>query len=282
MNPLEAFFGQKTAEGTKRKEHEIALWQKWKDEGHKPEHLEPLLKLYEPVFNKKMSAWKAPMIPEAAFKGELQKHAINAFYSYDPSKAALNTHVENTLRKALRFVNKHQNTAYIPEEKSRYIGDIRRAQDALTDELNREPTHDEIHAHMLKDPDKDFRKLTPKRIGEIIKAQRRDVPAGMFGGAEEFDYSAGSNVGGRAFEQQQIETAANILPTLFPNKPDMHQLFHYTFGTGGYPQITRTGALAKKMGKSESQIARMKTQMGDTLKPYMQPGGNDGQEKEEE
>lgn len=275
MNPLEAFGVAKTAETTKRKEHELALWRHWKDNGHKPEHLAPLLNLYEPVFNKKMSAWRAPMISPVDLKGELQKHAINAFYTYNPEKAALNTHVENTLRKALRYVNKNQNTAYIPEDTARYIGPVQRAQDALRDELNREPTHEEIHAHLLKDPDKDFRSLTPKRIEKVIKSQRRDVPAGMFGGAEEFDYSAGANVGGRAFEKQQIELASRILPDLFPNKPDMHQLFHYTFGTGGFSQVLRTGALAKKMGKSESQIARMKTQMGAVLKPYMQPNGGD-------
>ena len=277
MNPLEAFGVAKTAETTKRKEHELTLWRNWKDNGHKPEHLEPLLKLYEPIFNKKMTAWRPPMIPAVIFKEELRKHAINAFHSYDPEKAALNTHVENTLRKALRFVNKHQNTAYIPEDTSRYLGPIQRAQDALRDELNREPTHEEIHAHLLKDTDKDFRSLTPKRIEKVIKSQRRDIPAGMFAGAEEFDYSPGSSVGGREFERQQIELASRILPDLFPNKPDMHQLFHYTFGTGGFTQVLRTGVLAKKMGKSESQIARMKTQMGAVLKPYMQPNGGNGE-----
>lgn len=274
-NPLEAYEQAKVAQKSQRKEHELTLWRSWKEGGEKPEALAPLLKLYEPVFSKKMS-WRAPMVPASSFKAELQGHAIRAFKSYDPTRGtALNTHVENNLIKAQRYNNKYQNTAYIPEGKSRYIGHIGRAKDALMDELNREPTNEEIHAHMLKDPDHDFRKLTPKLIGEIQKGQRRDVPAGMFAGADEFDYTPGSNVGGRAFEQQQIALAAEILPDIFPNKPDMHQLFHYTFGTGGYPQVLRTGALAKKMGKSESQIARMKTVMGRTLKKYMQPGGGD-------
>jgi hypothetical protein len=80
-------------------------------------------------------------------------------------------------------------------------------------------------------------------------------------------------VGGRVFEQQQIEVASQILPTLFPNKPVMHELFHLTFGTGGYPQVRRTGAVAKKLNISESQVARMKTTMGNTLQKYMRPRG---------
>jgi hypothetical protein len=275
MNPLEQYDQAKVAQKTQRKQHELDLWQYWKDNGEQKEHLAPLLKLYEPVFNKKMS-WKAPMVPATVFKAELQGHAIRAFKNYDPTRGtALNTHVENNLIKAQRYNNKYQNTAYIPEGKSRYIGHISRAKDALMDELNREPTNEEIHAHMLKDPDHDFRKLTPKLIGEIQKGQRRDIPAGMFAGAEEFDYTPGSNVGGRAFEQQQLELAANTLDTVFPNKPDMHTLFNYTFGKNDHPQVLRTGALAKKMGKSESQIARMKTVMGEILKKYMRPGGGD-------
>jgi hypothetical protein len=273
MNPLEAYDQAKVAQKTQRKQHELDLWQHWRDNGEQPEHLAPLLKLYEPVFSKKM-AWKAPMVPAAVFKAELQGHAIRAFKSYDPNRGtALNTHVENNLIKAQRYNNKYQNTAYIPEGKSRYIGHISRAKDALTDELNREPTNEEIHAHMLKDPDHDFRKLTPKLIGEIQKGQRRDIPAGMFAGAEEFDYTPGSNVGGRGYEQQQIALAAEILPDIFPNKPVLHAIFNHTFGTNGYQKILRTGALAKKLGLSESQVARHKTVLGNTLKKYMQPSG---------
>ena len=273
-NPLAEYLGSKEAGApSARKEHELSLWRKWKENGQKPEHLDPLLKLYAPVFTRKVSTWKAPMVPESAFRSQLQKHAIEAFRTYDPTKgAALNTHVENHLIKVQRYNNKHQNTGYIPEEKARYIGHINRAKDALLDELGREPTNEEIHAHMLKDPDHDFRKLTPKLVGEIQKAQRRDIPAGMFAGAEEFDYTPGSNVGGRAFEEQQLELAANTLHTIFPNKPDMHTLFNYTFGKNDHPKITRTGALAKKMGKSDSQIARMKTQMGVILMKKLNPG----------
>ena len=270
MNPLEQY---KVAQ-TQRKQHELDLLNHWKENGHKPEDLAPLLKLYAPVFNKRMS-WKAPRVPEVVFKKELEGHAIRAFYSYDPNRGtALNTHVENHLVKAQRYNNKYQNTAYIPEEKSRYIGHISRAKDALMDELNREPTSAEIHAHMIKDPDHDFRKLTPKLIETIQKGQRRDIPAGMFAGAEEFDYTPGSNVGGRAYEEQQIALAANILPDIFPNKPILHTIFNYTFGTNDHPKVLRTGTLAKKMGLSESQVARHKTVMGDILKKFMQPGGD--------
>ena len=274
MNPLEQYAEKSAAEKVKRKEHEISLWNNWRENGKKAEDLEPLLKLYAPVLNKKMS-WRAPMVPVVAFRKELERHAILAFHSYDPAKAALNTHVENQLRKVQRYNNKHQNTAYIPEGKSRYIGHISRAKDALQDELNREPTNEEIHQHMLQDPDHDFRRLTPKLIGEIQKAQRADIPAGMFAGPEAFDYSPGVDAGGRGFEQAQIAVAANILPDLFPNKPIIHQIFNHTFGTNGAQRILRTGALAKKLGLSESQVARHKTTIGNKLKQYMGAGGTD-------
>jgi hypothetical protein len=46
-------------------------------------------------------------------------------------------------------------------------------------------------------------------------------------------------------------------------------LFHYTFGTNDHPKISSTSELAKKMGKSQSQISRMKTHMGEVLRSHM-------------
>jgi hypothetical protein len=49
----------------------------------------------------------------------------------------------------------------------------------------------------------------------------------------------------------------------------MHTLFHKTFGTGGHARVSSTGALAKELGKSQSQISRMKTTMGTTLRKHL-------------
>jgi len=259
-NPVEGYLQTKKAAPSKRKEHEVELWKRWKSEGEKPEHLEPLLKLYEPVLAQKTRAWKAPTVPESAFQAELTTHLIKALQTYDPSKgAALNTHVETRLPKAMRYNNRYQNLAYIPEGQSGYIGKIQRAQNTLSDELGRAPTVDELGDHLG---------LPPKRVATILKAVKKDIPFGRSAGPEAYDYTNSAN-SQRGFEEQQLAVAQHILPSIFPNKPEMHDLFNYTYGTNGFPQVSSTSALAKRMGKSQSQISRMKTQMGTTLRKQM-------------
>lgn len=270
-NPLEEYFETKEAAKETRKDHELALWQKWKNNGQKPEHLEPLLKAYEPVFMQKVRQWKPKMIPESAYHAELQTHAIKAFDSYDPARGtALATHVIGRLKKALRYGNLHANVGYMPEGQSGFIGPINKARDILQEELGREPTVQELHDHLQQDPDHDFRKLTPQRIETIQANKFKDIPMSRSGGVDAgYDYGSAAKPSEHAFEEQQIAVAQNILPEIFPNKPEMHTLFHFTFGTNGHPKISSTGELAKKMGKTSPQISRMKSVMGATLKKHM-------------
>jgi DNA-directed RNA polymerase specialized sigma subunit len=258
-DPLEDYKQSKEAEKAKRKKNELDLWQRWMDNGKKPEHLKPLLKLYEPVLAQKARQFRAKTVPESAFKAELQKHLINALEVYDPNRgAAINTHVENRLRKAMRYNNRYQNVAYIPEGQSGLIGALQRAQSELGEQLGREPTVNELSEHLGE---------TPKRISTVLKAVKRDVPMSRSGG-ENYDYSGGEHTG-RQFEEQQIAVAQNILPEIFPNKPHLHATFNYVFGTNGYPKITHNGELAKKLGTTEQNSARWKTIVGDTLKKHM-------------
>lgn len=243
-----------------RKENELQLWKHWKAHGEQPEHLQPLLKLYDNVIAQKMKQ-KAPHIRPAAYRAELQKQVITAFKNYDPNRGtALNTHVVGRLPKALRYNNRHANLLYIPEGQSGKIGDINKAEEMLGEELGRKPTVQEVAHHLG---------MKPARVQTIIDAQQFTVPAGQSAGEEDYDYGSGSDATTHGFEDAQIAIAQNILPTLFPNKPEMHTLFGHVFGVNGHKQISSTSALAKKMGKSQSQISRMKTHMGTVLRSHM-------------
>ena len=263
-DPIKEYEASKVAAQKNRKQHELDLWKTWKDSGEKPEHLQPLLKLYEPIIAQKSRAWRAKTIPESVFKAELQTHVIKAFQNFDPTRGvALNTHVESRLPKAMRYNNKHQNVGYLPEAQAGQIGPINKARDTLRDELGRDPTNDELADHMG---------MPPKRIEAIVKNMRRDIPMSRSAGAEDYDYRGSDDSTEHGFEEQQIAVAQHILPDIFPNKPDMVDVFHHTFGTNGYQQIQSTSLLAKKLGKTQAQISRLKTQMGDTLRRYMSSG----------
>lgn len=262
--PVDAYFREKSAAVEKRQNDELALWSHWNTNGRKPEHLEPLLKKYNPVINQKTKLWKAKTIPESAFKAELQTHLIKALQSYDPNRgAALGTHVIGRLQKAMRYNNRYQNMAYIPEGKTRFIGPLMKAEETLHEELGRNPTYKEISEHLQQSEDGDYRTLTPKKVEEIQRARIRDIPASNFE-QDPTEYAS-------PFDEQQLAVAAQILPDIFPGRPDMHQLFRHLFAVDGHAHISSTGALAKKLGKTESQVSRMKTQMGNTLQQYMSP-----------
>lgn len=253
MNPVSDFLSLKFAFADSRKERELELWRQWKAGGKKPDDLDPLLKLYQPVLNQKVVQWKAPAIPASAFRAELQTHLIKAFDKYDPTRgAALNTHVEIHLQKAKRYNNRYQNLAYIPEGQASQIGRINKAHDQLSEDLGHAPSYEEIGKHLG---------MSAARVETIQKARVKDIRAS--------DFEADPTERGTSYEDQSLAVAKNILPQLFPDKPELHELFHYTFGTGGYPQVSSTTELARRMGKSQSQISRMKTHMGNTLKERM-------------
>ena len=236
-NPIDDLFLTKEAELQKKRQEELSHLNNWRDNGKQPEHLEPLIKAYEPLVAQKIRLWKAPPVPEAAFRAELQKHLIKSFETFQPNRGAqLNTWVENNLRKAKRYNTRFQNIGYIPEGQARYIGPIQKAQNELTEQFGRDPTADEIGDHIG---------MPPKRVARIMTSQRRDIPASAF----ETD----------PHEQalQRDQEVLDLLP--FNLTGDERTVFNHLYGQNGHKHLQSTNDLAKKLGKSPSQISRLRT-----------------------
>jgi len=244
-NPLEDFLETKEAAMQQKRELEMNQLQTWK-RTQDPEHLAPLLKSYEPILNQKLRQFKAPSVSEAAFKAELQKHLIGAFESYDPGRGAmLSTHVENRLRKAQRYNNKYQNLAYIPEGQTQYIGKIQKAQDELQEQFGRAPTHSEIGDHLG---------MSPKRVSKIIGAQRRDIPASTF----ESDPTE--------VAMHRDQEVVNLLS--YNLTADEKQVFNHIFGQEGAQRLSSTNDIAARIGKSPSQVSRLRSAILAKYKSY--------------
>jgi DNA-directed RNA polymerase specialized sigma subunit len=256
---VEEFLQVKEALPNLRREKEHKLWETWKANDQSPKHLEPLLAVFDPVVNAKIREWKAPRVNESAFRAELHKHMIKAFQDYDPDRgASLRTHIENRIQKAKRFNSKYQNFAYIPEEPAGYIGRINRATDELKEDLGREPTHAEI-AKQVNNNDPKAR-LTGKKVGDIITFQRKDQPGSQW----TFDPVARTS----DREQEVLSLMQAELPQIFPNEDD-RAVFEHIYGLNGKATITGTNELAKKLGKSPSQISRIKSSVGNRFKSFL-------------
>ena len=242
MNPVESFIQTKEAALADKRQKEMDQLQLWK-QTQDPMHLQPLLKSFEPIIAQKVRQYKAPSVNEAAFRGELQKHLIGAFETFDPSRGAqLATHVENRLKKAQRFNAKFQNVAYIPEGQASHIGKINRATNELTEQFGRAPTFDEIGDHIG---------LSPKMVQKVVGSQRKDVRASTF----ETDPTE--------VAMHRDQEVLDLLPyNLTPNEKSV---FNHIFGREGAMKTDSTNVIAQRLGMHPSQVSRLRAAI---LKKY--------------
>jgi len=252
MSKVDEFLEAKLAAGEKRRQQELHHLEQWR-ESKDPAHLKPLLQSYAPVIAGAMRMYKAPDVPESAMRAELTEIAIKAFESYDPTRGAqLNTHVQNHMKKSMRFNGKYQNVGYIPPEQTQWIGKIQRAQSDLQDSLNRAPTDHEIAQHVGNG-------LTPHMVTRVKGNLRADINTSAF----EED----------PFEQDgaRDQEVLSLLPLALG--PKDKEVFSYLYGDkqdkapmlGGRVNM---GALAKQLNMSSSQISRSHKVIKDTYKKY--------------
>lgn len=107
-----------------------------------------LLDLHKNYIHANIAKWKGA-IPDPIIFAYGKKYAIDAFKSFDASKgASINTHLYNHISQLSRMIYSANNVSSIPENLIQQLGRIKYAKNYLTDELNREPTDEEIADHM--------------------------------------------------------------------------------------------------------------------------------------
>lgn len=244
-NPLDDYFEEKEAMEDQRRQQDYTQWETWKNNGQQPHHLEPLIQRFQPLMNQAMTQWRAPKVQKSAFEAELKKHMIHAFETYDPSKAALATHVTNRIRKIHRYNAKHQNMAYIPEGQIKEIRHIQRAQNDLREDLERDPTRTEIAEHLG---------MSDKKLTRIMTSMKKDIFASQF----ETDPT-------KSTTSREHEVLDLIEPNL---SHEEKQVFNHLYGREGAKQINTTNELAAALGKNPSQVSRIRTSLLNKVKSY--------------
>jgi DNA-directed RNA polymerase specialized sigma subunit len=259
-NPVDDYLDADEKRAEVRNSADMEAWKSWKDDPTK-ENTSVLMKRFEPMFNQRVNMWKAPAVNNAAFKADLQRHALTAFETFDPDRGAqLRTHVGNLIRRSQRFNARYQNMAFIPEEKAALITPIQQAHDTLSQELEKAPTNAEIAKYLSRNEDmlpKRVRgKMTAGLVESVKQYQIRDIPGSAF----ESDPTSKT----MSFERETIDV---LRPAL--KAGDEQAVFDYMFGKNGKPQISSTGEIATRMGKSPSQISRLKKRIEATYKKYV-------------
>jgi DNA-directed RNA polymerase specialized sigma subunit len=123
------------------KDHE--LYQQWaktkskSDMGKLVQHLSPLI--YKEVSRASGS------LPTSALNAEAKVWTAKAIQTYEPDRGvALATHVMNYLPKVRRMNYKYQNAVRLPENMQLQFHEYNKHLTQLTDELNRDPTEEEM------------------------------------------------------------------------------------------------------------------------------------------
>jgi len=228
-----------------RKQEDLEMWQQWRADPS-PQNTNMMLKRLEPVFKSFEQTHKAPRTNAAAMRLVLKEHALKAAESFKPEMgASFPTWVQSNIRSAQRFNIEQQNVGRISEGNVSHIGRINRATDALKEQLRRDPTHEELAAHLnVSAPAR--RQLTAQKIKQIqTQANRADVPTTAF----ESDPTPSAS--------QLSSQVVSLLPDRFARagKHDHLKAMDLMYNQG----INDSGAMAKHLGWSNSKVSRIKT-----------------------
>lgn len=151
-------------------------YEKWKKE-QTPANMGELLTASRPVLDTAIKSYgrgNQALLPSA------RRLAVDAFKTYDPSKGAkLQTHLMTQLQPLRRKAREAENVVNVPERVSADLYRLDQSNQALTDQLGREPSDRELADHTG---------LSMKRIGhvrtfqgtETAESQLVDPEGGVF------------------------------------------------------------------------------------------------------
>lgn len=227
------------------RQHELALWRRWKENGEQPEHMEPLLDSLQKLLEPKIRTYtgKVP-IPKEALRAEVTKRTIQALKRYNPERAALNTWVTHQIKGIYRYVQRNQSLSAIPEGRAGRVGDLDRAVSFLSDTHGRKPTITEIADHMA---------LSVKEVTKLQNERRSDLLASASPIDDPF--------------VEEASTDALILRLLpWELNPQELQVWEYLAGINGKPKVSSTGEIARLLSWNDSKVSQVKKEIAKKVK----------------
>lgn len=242
------------------RQQELYLWQRWKDGGFHPDHLEPLLKSMQGLINKQVRVFtRGVPIPESVLQSVANDQAAEALKKFDPARsggAQMHSWVTTNLKGLNRFVGKHQNFARITEDRNQLYGPARRAKEQLYDELGRDPTSMEIAHRINESPDRDGRKKVTARAITLLKQEQKDD---LIASAEMDDPFVAENA--------RVREAMGLVR--YDLDPDELQVFEHIRGLNGRARQHRTSDIAKSLKWSQSKVSNVKGRINKKLGEYL-------------
>jgi len=220
-----------------KKEQELQLWKNW-HQHNDSQSRDKLLRSLEPLLYKEVNKYTASPLPRTTLETEARILALNAFKSYDPNKAQLNTHVTNHLKHLQRYVLTYQNVGKIPEHRGIAISKYQNIRDNLEEDFGREPSTVELADALQWSPAEVERMQIELRRDLSIAAKKEDDETGGF-----FDYTFSTT--------DPLKEAIQFV--YFDSSTEDKKLLEYTFGIGG-TKILSPKEIGNKLHRPEGYI----------------------------
>jgi DNA-directed RNA polymerase specialized sigma subunit len=226
-----------------RAQRDIALWEAWKANPGKTT-LTPLLKQVDPILHKEVNRWSGGPVARPVLLIQAKKTALDAFSTYDPSKAALNTHVTNQLKGLSRKPYMYASPARMPEHRQVKLKTYLNAEEDLKSTLGRVPTAAELAGHL---------RWSQREVGRFRQEQRAT-------------YSTSQPVP-PGFESYNPEQ--ELIDFVYHDLVDQDKLvLEHSAGYAGAPVLSAK-ALTKLTGMTQGQISNSKRRIRRQLENAM-------------
>lgn len=220
---------------------DLELWTEYRaNPGSKT--LNPLLKQFDGTINKAVNKWGGGNVAPAVLNIKAKGIAIDAFNSFNPAKAQLNTHVTNHLKGLSRPVYETQ-VARMPESRTYKTGTFLTRQEELTNTLGRMPTVSELSEDL---------KWSQKEVGRFREELRG-----------QYSTSKPTPPGFENFNSDMAE-----LDFIYHDLNDQDKVvFEHTTGYGG-ADILSGANLSSQAHLTQGQISHSKRRIRDKVLGY--------------
>ena len=237
---------------------EIELWKEYKASGWQPDKLDPLLKSFSGLINSRINVYRNRVeVPTTVIEQEHKRWFADALRTYDPKKAALNTHITKRLLKGGRLIEANKNITYIPENVSKNIGVFNAFKAEQREKFGYEPDDKTLHDLALTSGNKKLQSLSIKDIKRLNTDQRK----GLIQQGFEADVLHQDKL-----DPRETEVAQLIVYQLTPQERAVHE---YTVGLNGKPKL-KAGEIAKKLKMDNSKVSKIRTSIWKKMAPYLE------------
>lgn len=228
------------------KQKELAKkWQQQKD----PDALNNLIESVDPLIDSKASEFTPPSLKKETVKNKMKNQIIKDLDDYDPDQSAFHTWAVNfPIRKTPRYVNKIQNTAYIPEARKQKISSYDNAKEKLKNKMGREPSSSELADELG---------WGVKEVELIEKSQRDEIQSSSVDQIGDFDVAPSS----------KTEDVMHLMKYELDGEEEY--VFENLIGYGEEDKQKTGKEIANDLGVSQAKISKIKKRIENKMEDYL-------------